>query len=433
MNTAIQLAARYILSEVPWYFLACVPFLKQRRVSRTVIGLMAAFMIAFRAASAFVLVLAVPNWLNYTAYAYLLNYLLLITLFIRAFRVSAVRLFYVFLLMYSISTCINQIAYGSLFYLFPYKAAGVPRFTLLTVMQFAGSLIVMPFLYRFCKGSLQTALEQLDKKSILLLCVTPLTFAVIALAFVAYGDTKPVEDLSLNLLYLLVSLAGIISYFFNLKMLLNSAERLNKEHELETRLALQAKDYENLTQSIEAARAARHDLRHHLGAMRDFAGRNDTAGMLQYLDEYSASLPGDDVPDWCENRTVNALLKHYLAIAAGAGVHLDVKLDLPMGAGVPDTDLCVVFGNIFENAVNAAAGGEDAFIRARCVTGGDDIVLTVENSIGSAASHGEGLGLRNVEAAVKKSSGTARFEKKGSVYTSKVILRKVQQSGGRRR
>lgn len=60
----------------------------------------------------------------------------------------------------------------------------------------------------------------------------------------------------------------------------------------------------------------------------------------------------------------------------------------------------MIFGNIFENAArSAAAAGKGARIRARCETGEADIVLTVENSAGAAILHGEGLGLRSVEAA----------------------------------
>ena len=73
MGTAANLAFGYVFSEVPWYFVACLPFWEQRRVSKRTIGLMAALMIAVRVSSALVLVLAVPNWRTYTAVAYLIE------------------------------------------------------------------------------------------------------------------------------------------------------------------------------------------------------------------------------------------------------------------------------------------------------------------------------------------------------------------------
>lgn len=185
-----------------------------------------------------------------------------------------------------------------------------------------------------------------------------------------------------------------------------------------------------MTTRIEAARAARHDLRHHISVTLDFVHRDDKEGLLRYLVEYDKSLSGDDGPDWCENRVVNALLKYYLAPATQAGAALDVKLDIPTHAGVPDTDLCAVFGNIFENAArSAAAAGQGAYIRARCESGETDIVLTVENSIGDTP-RGEGMGLRNVETAAKRHGGTARFEEKDGAFYSRVLLRKTPPQSG---
>lgn len=428
MQTAVQLALGYVFGDVPWYLLACVPFMGRRRISRRGVYLLAAFMALFRAACGFVLMLGVPDWQAYTGAAYLVTYILLAALFLLAFRVSPARLLYVYLLVYSISTCLNQITVGTLTVLFPGQRISLSAFPLLTVVQFVVFLLLLPFLYRLFRGSLKQAVEELDTRSILLLCVTPLIFAVAALVFMTYADRQTETAAAL---YLLLSIAGIVSYLVNLRLLLGAAERLRSEHELETRLALQAQNFENLTQSIEAARAARHDLRHHINAIRDFAARDDKDGMLRYLDEYTAGLPADEGPDWCENRAVNALLKHYLSRAARAGVRLDVKLDLPMGAGVPDTDLCVVFGNIFENAArSAAAAGDGAYLRARCESGETDIVLTVENSAGPAAAHGEGLGLKNVEAAAKRHGGAARFKERDGVFYSRVLLHKAPPPSG---
>lgn len=173
MREAIQLAFGYVLIEVPWYLLACVPFMGRRRISKRGIYLLAALMAAFRAATAFVLVLGVPNWHEYTALAYLPYYILLAALFLRAFRVSPARLAYVFLLVYSISTCVNQFAVSVLQLSFPGRRISMSAFPPLTVLIFGIFLALLPFLYRFFKGSLRQAVEELDTRSVLLLCVTP--------------------------------------------------------------------------------------------------------------------------------------------------------------------------------------------------------------------------------------------------------------------
>lgn len=284
MQEAIQLALGYVLGECPWYLLACVPFMGRRRVSQRSLCLMVVFMMVFQVATAFLLVLAVPDWRAHAALAYVPNHLLLIALFICAFRASPVRLFYVFLLVYSSSTCVNQTTMAILQLLFPQRHISMSTFPLLTAFMVSVLLALLPVLYPFMRGSLRRAVEELDTRSILLLCVSPLLFAVAALIFVDYTNGFAVKS-----------------------------GRLRSQHELETRLALQAQNFENPTQSIAAARSARHDLRHHISGLRDFAARDDRVGLLRYLEEYAAALPDDDGPDWCESRVVNALLRRRSA------------------------------------------------------------------------------------------------------------------------
>jgi len=423
MSEALNMALAYLLLDTPWYLMACVPFMNSLRIRRKMLLVLVIGTAILRTLSVFLLVAYVPDWRSYESALYIAYYIVLIAMFLLAFRVSPARLIYVFLLVYALSTGIDQITAGVLRFIFPDQRVSISVFPLLTAAEFAITLLLFPWLYRFFKGRLRQAVEGLDTKSILMLCITPAVFAVAALVLVAYISAAPSQDVGLSVLNFLFSVAGIASYFVNLWMLWNGAEQVRKESALHTQLALQAQGYENLTQRIEAARISRHDLRHHLNVIQDYAGRKDNEGLLSYLAEYTAALPSDDVPDYCDNPTVNVLLRHYLTRAAAAGAALDVKIGLRAHAGIPDADLCVVFGNLFENAaksMEAQTSGEK-FIRARCDTGEGDIVLTLENSVGEAAP-GEGVGLKSVTSIAKKYEGSARFERHGQIWSGSVLL-----------
>lgn len=425
METALNLGFGYVLIDLPWYMMACIPFKNLRRCSRTVLRLMFVFMTLFRFACGFVLVLCVPDWRNYTWLTYAMTYILLFTFFVCAYRVSLVRLLYVYLLIYTVSTCINQVVLIVLQMLYPDVRMSLSEFPLMSATIFVVVLLLLPVMIPFLRGSLRRAVDTLDVKSLLLLCIVPLVFVFASMILTGYSVPQPSLGPIMLVMYVLLCAMGIISYVVNLTLLLGQSEQMQKEHELETQLMLQAQNYENLTQSIEQTRAARHDLRHHLNVMQSLVARDDKEGMMAYLHEYIESLSVDNSPDWCENRAVNALLRHYLARASQAGASLDIKLDLPMGVGILDTDLCVVFGNVFENAAaSAAACGKEGYIRARCATGEQDVVLTVENSIGESAHHGQGIGLKNVELAARKYDGAVRFEARDGIYYSRVLLKK---------
>ena len=79
-------------------------------------------------------------------------------------------------------------------------------------------------------------------------------------------------------------------------------------------------------------------------------------GLAAYLAEYRQNLPSENELQVCGNYTVDVLVRYYLQQAKEAGAEVDVKLELPADTGIKDTDLTIVFGNLFENAVHSVIG-----------------------------------------------------------------------------
>lgn len=425
MKEEFLLALARFGSDVPWYIVGCAPFMDNLRVKKRVLFLMILGVGSVRAVTNYLLVKFVPDYHDYLGWEYVVFTGVIIIFYILAMRIRVMQLVYVMLLLQSLATTVNYLAYVVNVPFYPgetIRASTTPGYTFSIIV---GSVLCAVLTWYFFRTRLRDALDILPDRMIVLLCIPPMMFWLV---HQVYNSTVVYSQSTWNIavLNMLILLTGLMVYYLNIKMVLDSARHVRIESEAEKSLALQAQNYENLTQNIEAARTARHDLRHHINVLKGFIEEDDKEGMLRYMDEYTASLPIDNAPDWCESQVVNALVKHYLARASQSGVRLDVKLDLPLKCGVPETDLCVVFGNIFENAANAAASvGKGAYIRARCKTGERDIVLAVENSVGHPTVRGEGLGQKNVEAAAKRNKGTARFTEKDGVYSSRVILRKT--------
>lgn len=150
--------------------------------------------------------------------------------------------------------------------------------------------------------------------------------------------------------------------------------------------------------------------------------------MENYLAEYLGGIPDESMTPYCENHAVDAVARHYLMQAAGAGVSIDVRLQIPQDAGLPDSDLCIIFGNIIENAVISCLqqDGGKKFIRARCEVMGGRLIFTMDNSGNEIDPHGqrggEGIGLRSVQAVTDKWGGTLEFGCEDGVYKTSVIL-----------
>ena len=203
----------------------------------------------------------------------------------------------------------------------------------------------------------------------------------------------------------------------------------------EQNIAMQKAQHRDMMEAIAQERTFRHDLRQHLAVLHAFAGTDDLDALKRYFDQLEGALPPQQAEVFCENAAVDALLRHYAARAAQAGAEFAAAVQVPEGIPVSEADLCVIFGNLLENAVEACErrpAGE-TFIRVSAGPSVGTFAVTVENSLDRApqrnasglfSSKGPrmGVGTASVRATAKKYGGTASFEAEGGVFRASVIL-----------
>lgn len=433
---ALRVGVLAFLLNTPYYLLCCVPFLPMLRVrKRLLVGMMlltGAAMALYYALRQTVL----PGLVPYQIPVVLAFYVLYFVQYKLYFNVPTPKLLYIFLVAQAYSTVLNVAAKFIDVQLFPGHISTIAA-TSYSLIVLGLMALTYPFLYRFFKGRLRRAFEQLPARSFWQLCIAPVLFFIINQLYTSlvyqrmYAD-DPALGLHSFFIFLLILVTGLVTYLVTLTTAMDAARRVRLEADMagmEQQLTLQARSYEQLTRSIEAARAARHDLRHHLAAMAAYIDHDDKEGLRAYLDDYRESLGSGGETPVCGNYAVDVVTRHYLAMARAAGAELDVKLELPQHAGVPDADLCIVFGNLFENAALAvsrqAAGPR--FLTARCMVENSHIVLTVDNSTDPEImlpreSPQRGVGQSSVAAVAEKYGGGVEFVLEGHIYRASVLL-----------
>ena len=243
----------------------------------------------------------------------------------------------------------------------------------------------------------------------------------------------------LGMLIFIFSL-GVIGGNFTREALRTQAEKTRLETQMagvSRLLDMQREQYKMLTDNITEAKAARHDLRHQLAVMKGYLSAGDISGALKYYDEMAGSIPGSADKSFCDNFAVNAVVTHYLARAARGGTEASVRTVVPSVAGrVQDSDLCIMFGNLLENAVEACErmeGGEKT-IKLRAQIRHGNLTITVDNSFDgtytetdgvffSRKREGEGIGLSSVRAIAEKYGGALKCEVKGNVFMASVYVK----------
>lgn len=186
-----------------------------------------------------------------------------------------------------------------------------------------------------------------------------------------------------------------------------------------------------------AIREQRHDLRHHLSVVRALAQSGEKAKLDAYLDTLGAQIPVESKGTYCENAAVNAVVSYYAARAERSGIALTTHLVVPADIGkLPDSSLCVIFGNLLENGVEACermTAGE-RFIRLKSRLQFETLTIAMDNSFDGVVQRENGalrsskrpevgVGTASITAVASQYGGGAQFDADGKVFLSSVYVR----------
>ena len=209
---------------------------------------------------------------------------------------------------------------------------------------------------------------------------------------------------------------------------------------MEKQIEEQKKRQQMLLQNAEAVRMQRHDLRHQLTVIRSYSEKGGNEQLTDYLDTLLAEIPSEKKSIYCENPAVNAVVSHYAAVAEGKGITCSVRLVVPAQLEqFSDSSLSVIFGNLFENAIEACdrmtseQKSEQKFIRLNSRLQYKTLTITMDNSFDGrvakengrllSGKHGDfGIGTASIAAVAKRHGGEASFEADGTVFLSSVYL-----------
>lgn len=321
---------------------------------------------------------------------------------------------------------------------FPALVAGFPYFNylLFTVLTLAVALPLLWYLHIVLfQKVVATNIDFLQWKYLFIL---PLSYYLYCRVSRFGGVDLLHPQLGDFLLLILLNLFAYIAYVSVMKMLLKSYDTYKIGEQaavMERQLDVQRAQYEKLTESIESTVRLRHDWRHHLLIIKGYTDSGDRAGLEQYLGNYFAENQIEDEAPVCENHSVDILLSHYIAIAKAAGAAVDVSVSIPESPPVSDYKLCIVFGNLVENAIESCVAQKtgDRFIKIKAQMVGAQLAIAVENSYDgeilkdaddflSTKHSGCGVGVSSVRGVAEKSGGNFRVSHADGVFKVAVLL-----------
>lgn len=203
-------------------------------------------------------------------------------------------------------------------------------------------------------------------------------------------------------LYLIVF---ILFYIFS-KTTMEKSRLTERNHLLE----IQKSYTESLQSYIKYTTEARHDFKHSIHVMNRLAEDNNIEALKEYISQYQDSLTVTAPLRICKSDALNALFNHYRQQAVDYNIDINWRIDLPDKSRILDVDLCSIFGNILENAIDGCCTvteGKRYFnltseVKGECLyivstnNYGEPLKMD-DNGYSSTKHQGKGIGLHSMK------------------------------------
>ena len=234
-------------------------------------------------------------------------------------------------------------------------------------------------------------------------------------------------------LVLLIVLLLFYAMFLMTAVSLNRNARLQQENHL---LSLQQERYKNLCMAIEEARQARHDIRHHFVQLSALAEQGDMEKIKKYLLAATGKISDYNL-HFCENQAVDSVFGYYSTLAKRENIPFHALVSLPADLSIDEIDLCLVFSNLLENAIQASVKTEPARRKINVevyphhnplllihVENTFDGKIQQKNNIFQSSKHSEnGIGIESVRHITDKNGGACDFTYEDGIFSAKIMLR----------
>lgn len=204
---------------------------------------------------------------------------------------------------------------------------------------------------------------------------------------------------------------------------------------IEKQLNLQRDNYCSLNKLIEKHMALKHDIKHHLLAIKSMAETGNLQDAFKHIQQFSNEAL-QDIPIVCKNLTVDSFVKYYMSIALDKGITLKTNLHIPQDININPIDLCVVLGNGLDNAINACnklSIGCKKYIELKSNIVGTHIVIKILNSYNGELKKdgdiflttfrkGHGIGLSSIFNLARKYKGHVDIKHSPNEFEVNIIM-----------
>ncbi|HHY81402.1 MAG TPA: GHKL domain-containing protein [Clostridiales bacterium] len=192
-------------------------------------------------------------------------------------------------------------------------------------------------------------------------------------------------------------------------------------------------EVENIYQQM---RGWRHDYHNHIQTLKAYRALGQDDKIDDYLNALESDLSGIDTLIKSGNIMVDAILNSKLSLAKSKKIAINAKAVVPARITISEIDLCVLIGNLLDNAIEACLrieNEDNRFIRVYIDLKRENLYISITNSSGgkiskqggryvSSKKGNHGFGLIRVDKIIDKYAGYIKRRDEEGVFTTEIML-----------
>lgn len=207
------------------------------------------------------------------------------------------------------------------------------------------------------------------------------------------------------------------------------------EKKLEQIAAVYAHQLDVMQESQEQMKKLQHDMKHHMIELSAMAQQNENKDMVQYLEQMTKFMlnPAEKVSTG--NQEIDGILNYSLRRADELLHTVNTDIQIPRQLYKNNFNICVILGNLLENALREAVKSEDKFLSVSIRMKKDILLILIENSYtGTIVKEADkfktsqknksvhGIGLESVKQVVTSCGGDLKIEYTENRFLVQVLL-----------
>ncbi len=194
--------------------------------------------------------------------------------------------------------------------------------------------------------------------------------------------------------------------------------------------------YAEVENMYKKMRGWRHDYRNHIQILKSYAKTGDLDSIKNYLNELDTDLNTVDMVVKTGNPMADAILNSKITLANSKDIKVHADAHIPLALTTPDIDLCVIIGNLFDNAIEASLKlpKEERLIRIYMDMKNTQLYISFTNFtaggkmkkhgriFGTTKGEGHGLGLLRIDSVVDRLGGYLSRNSEDGAFTTEILL-----------